>query len=397
MAVALIVAAGRGERLGFGRPKALVPLCGQSMLAWSVGSLRAVAAVSQIVVALPAEALDSAPDGVTVVAGGAQRSQSVRAALAAAGVDADPVIVHDAARPLATPDLFTQALEALALAPEADAVIAATPVSDTIKEVADDGRSVTRTLDRARLWAVQTPQVFRRGGARARAGRSVRRAAGTGDRRRLADRTGGWGRPRDRLRSGEPEDHHARGPARRRAAARRTAVGMSTGLGYDCHRFAAGRPLVLGGVTIEHDRGLDGHSDADVLTHAIIDAMLGACALGDIGQHFPDTDPRFRGADSIELLRATVALLADAGFVTSHVDATVVIERPKLAPVRDAMRARLAERARPRPRARQRQSDPGRGDGLRRARRGRGGAGDRDRDRPGLTRTLAIVAVAAGA
>jgi 2-C-methyl-D-erythritol 4-phosphate cytidylyltransferase len=162
MAVALIVAAGRGERLGFGRPKALVPLCGQPMLAWSVGSLRAVPAVSQIVVALPVDALDAAPDGVTVVAGGAQRSQSVRAALAAASADADLVIVHDAARPLATPDLFTQALEALALAPEADAVIAATPVSDTIKEVADDGRSVTRTLDRARLWAVQTPQVFRR-------------------------------------------------------------------------------------------------------------------------------------------------------------------------------------------------------------------------------------------
>ena len=162
MAVALIVAAGRGERLGFGRPKALVPLCGQSMLAWSVGSLRAVPAVSQIVVALPADALDSAPDGVTAVAGGAQRSQSVRAALAAAATDADPVVVHDAARPLATPNLFTQVLEALALSPEADAVIAATPVSDTIKEVGADGRSVTRTLDRSVLWAVQTPQVFRR-------------------------------------------------------------------------------------------------------------------------------------------------------------------------------------------------------------------------------------------
>ena len=118
---------------------------------------------------------------------------------------------------------------------------------------------------------------------------------------------------------------------------------MSTGLGYDCHRFVEGRPLVLGGVTIEHDRGLDGHSDADVLTHAIIDAMLGACALGDIGQYFPDTDPRLRGADSIELLRATVALLAAAGFVTEHVDATVVIERPKLAPVREAIRVRLAD------------------------------------------------------
>jgi len=120
-------------------------------------------------------------------------------------------------------------------------------------------------------------------------------------------------------------------------------MSTTTGLGYDCHRFVDGRPLVLGGVTIEHDRGLDGHSDADVLTHAIIDAMLGACALGDIGQHFPDTDPRFCGADSIELLCATVGLLADAGFVAQHIDATVVIERPKLAPARDAIRARLAE------------------------------------------------------
>jgi 2-C-methyl-D-erythritol 2,4-cyclodiphosphate synthase len=117
---------------------------------------------------------------------------------------------------------------------------------------------------------------------------------------------------------------------------------MSTGIGYDCHRLVAGRRLVLGGVELEHELGLEGHSDADVLTHAIIDAMLGACALGDIGQHFPDTDPRYRGADSIELLGATVELLRDAGFEAVHVDATVVIERPKLAPVRDRMRARVA-------------------------------------------------------
>jgi 2-C-methyl-D-erythritol 2,4-cyclodiphosphate synthase len=117
---------------------------------------------------------------------------------------------------------------------------------------------------------------------------------------------------------------------------------MSTGIGYDCHRFVSGRPLVLGGVQVEHDRGLEGHSDADVLTHAIIDAMLGAGALGDIGAHFPDTDPRYAGADSIELLRVTVSLLAGAGLTVTHVDATVVLERPKLAPVRDAMRERLA-------------------------------------------------------
>jgi 2-C-methyl-D-erythritol 2,4-cyclodiphosphate synthase len=118
---------------------------------------------------------------------------------------------------------------------------------------------------------------------------------------------------------------------------------MTAGIGYDCHRLVAGRRLVLGGVQLPHDRGLDGHSDADVLTHAIIDAMLGACALGDIGQHFPDTDPRYRDADSIGLLRATVGLLHEAGYAVRHVDATVVMERPKLAPVRDAIRMTLAD------------------------------------------------------
>jgi 2-C-methyl-D-erythritol 2,4-cyclodiphosphate synthase len=117
---------------------------------------------------------------------------------------------------------------------------------------------------------------------------------------------------------------------------------VRTGIGYDCHRFEAGRRLVLGGVEMKHDRGLAGHSDADVLTHAVIDALLGACALGDIGQHFPDTDPRYAGVDSLELLRASVALVRAAGFSVVNVDVTVVIERPKLAPVRDQMRANLA-------------------------------------------------------
>ncbi len=117
---------------------------------------------------------------------------------------------------------------------------------------------------------------------------------------------------------------------------------VRTGLGYDCHQFAAGRRLVLGGVEVPSERGLLGHSDADVLTHAIIDALLGAAAVGDIGQHFPDTDERYRGADSIELLRAAVTLLDEAGFSIVNVDATVVIERPKLAPVREQIRATLA-------------------------------------------------------
>ncbi len=160
MAVALIVAAGRGERLGSGRPKALVPLCGRPMLEWSVAALRAVPAVTEIVIALPADELGAAPEGTVAVSGGLQRSHSVRNALAACA--GDPVIVHDAARPLATARLFEQALDELERHPEAAAVIAAAPVADTIKEIGEDGATVARTLDRSKLWAVQTPQVFRR-------------------------------------------------------------------------------------------------------------------------------------------------------------------------------------------------------------------------------------------
>jgi 2-C-methyl-D-erythritol 2,4-cyclodiphosphate synthase len=117
---------------------------------------------------------------------------------------------------------------------------------------------------------------------------------------------------------------------------------MTTGIGWDSHRLASDRKLILGGVTIPHDRGLHGHSDADVLTHAIIDALLGAAALGDIGQHFPDSDERYRDADSMQLLRTVVAMLAERGLAVAHVDTTVVMERPKLAGHRDAIRASLA-------------------------------------------------------
>jgi len=161
MAVALIVAAGRGERLGSGRPKAFVALGGRPMLEWSVEALRSVPAIDRIIVALPADALSEAPEGTVAVPGGTVRSASVRAALRA-DQGGDPVVVHDAARPLAPARLFERALERLERS-GADAVVAAAPVSDTIKEVAaTDGRTVTRTLERARLWAVQTPQVFRR-------------------------------------------------------------------------------------------------------------------------------------------------------------------------------------------------------------------------------------------
>ena len=159
MAVALIVAAGRGERLGSARPKALVMLSGRPMLQWSVDSLRRVRAVQEIVIALPEGELEAAPEGTIGVLGGATRSESVRSALAAAAAT-DAVIVHDAARPLASPEWFERTLADLDRW-GCDAVIAAAPVSDTIKEVGDDGRTVRATLERSRLWAVQTPQVFR--------------------------------------------------------------------------------------------------------------------------------------------------------------------------------------------------------------------------------------------
>jgi 2-C-methyl-D-erythritol 2,4-cyclodiphosphate synthase len=121
------------------------------------------------------------------------------------------------------------------------------------------------------------------------------------------------------------------------------AMSVRFGIGYDCHQFAAGRPLIIGGVELESEDGLVGHSDADVLTHAVIDALLGAAALGDIGQHFPDTDPQFAGADSLALLRETVRRLRAAGLTAAHVDATVMLEEPRLAPFRDQIRAQLGE------------------------------------------------------
>jgi 2-C-methyl-D-erythritol 4-phosphate cytidylyltransferase len=191
MAVALIVAAGRGERLGSAGPKALVSVAGRPMLQWSVDALLEVSEVQAIVIALPVDRLDAAPPQTIAVAGGETRSESVCAALdAVRDVEDEVVIVHDAARALVRPELFSACLAELA-GSGADVVIAAAPVSDTIKQVGDDGRTVESTLDRSRLWAVQTPQVFRREAlARALSSSAELLAAATDD-AWLVERQGG--------------------------------------------------------------------------------------------------------------------------------------------------------------------------------------------------------------
>jgi 2-C-methyl-D-erythritol 4-phosphate cytidylyltransferase len=215
VAVALIVAAGSGERLGAGGPKALVPVGGRPMLEWSLASLGAVASVTAIVVALPATALGRVAlgPGVTGVAGAGVRSASVWAAREAAPAG-DPILVHDAARPMATPDLFTRALDALE-ATGADAVVAALPVSDTIKHVPLGGTAVTRTLDRSELWAVQTPQVFRRAVLeRVLSGASAETLAAATDDAWLIEAAGGS----VHVVAGEPDNFKITVPADLRAA-----------------------------------------------------------------------------------------------------------------------------------------------------------------------------------
>lgn len=348
----LIPAAGQGVRAGGDRPKQFQTLAGQSVLERALACFRGVPDVAAAVVAVPAGAVGETTAllqgqdwgfPVTVIAGGAERQQTVRLMLAALP-PCERVIVHDAARPL----LERAALErALAAAREHQAVCMAVPVRDTIKRVApaphaavDGGALAAATLDRSELWAAQTPQIFEPG-LLERAHRAAEAEGRTAtDDAALVEALGEPvllvpGSDRN-FKLTTPDDF---------ALARALLGGGSvrTGIGYDVHRFAAGRPCIIGGVEVPHTHGLDGHSDADVLTHAIIDALLGAAGLGDIGRHFPDTDEQWRGADSIALLSIVRERVAAAGWRIVNIDATVVGERPKLAPHADAIVARLAE------------------------------------------------------
>ena len=325
----IVVAAGDATR--FGRPKQYELLGGRRVLDWSLAAARGAGdGVVLVVAAGDAERPEPAAD--VVVAGAASRAGSVRRGLAAVPDDADVVVVHDAARPLAAPALFRAAIGAVE--DGAAAAVCAVPVSDTLKRV--EGDAVVATLDRSDLWAVQTPQAFRHGALRAA-------HAGEGeatDDAALVEAIG----ERVVVVPGDPANLKVTRPADL-AMAETLAGGpaLRVGQGYDVHSFAAdpGRRLVLGGVAFEGERGLDGHSDADVVAHAVADALLGAAGLGDLGAHFPDTAEEWAGADSLVLLAEVVRRVAEAGWSPANADCTVVLERPRLAPHRAAMEARL--------------------------------------------------------
>jgi 2-C-methyl-D-erythritol 4-phosphate cytidylyltransferase/2-C-methyl-D-erythritol 2,4-cyclodiphosphate synthase len=349
---AIIAAGGRGQRFGGAVPKQFLAVGGCSILERSVALFLAHSAIDEVVVALPAELLADPPSFLRssqkplhLVAGGARRQDSVISAFKAANERSDLIVVHDAARPLATSDLVSRTIAAAA---ESGAALAALAVCDTLKRSAcnpaDAGSEllVAETIPRESIFLAQTPQAFRRDVLRdalALAGTLVEAT----DEATLVERAG---RP-VRLVQGEAtnikittrEDLQI---AETIVMGGKPARTGRAGVGYDLHRLVEGRPLVLGGVTIPFGRGLMGHSDADAVCHAITDAILGAAAEGDIGRHFPDTDPAWHNASSIELLRRAAQLLRERGLEVGNVDASVIAERPRLAPYIDAMRANVA-------------------------------------------------------
>lgn len=344
---AILAAGGLGTRLGADRPKQFLDLHGRSILELSLAALANHPGVHEVIVALPTGHLDPAPAcvtaawpcRVTAVAGGERRQDSVAAAFAAIAATTDVVLVHDAARPFASADLVSRMIAA---AVESGAAIPAVAVADTVKrgEVRDGRTWVASTLPRAELFLAQTPQAFSRSvlaSALASAG-----AEAVTDEAGLVERSGGA----VQLVAGEAANVKIT-TAEDLAAARATAsagppAAFRIGTGYDLHRLVPDRVLVLGGVRIPFEMGLDGHSDADIICHAVTDAVLGAAALGDIGRLFPDTDAAWKDADSLALLRAAVAVVHDGGFRVGNVDLTVIAERPKLLPYVAAMRANLA-------------------------------------------------------
>lgn len=339
---AIIAAGGRGVRFGAGSPKQLAMLGGRPILERSVDAFVSCDVVSEIVVALPADLAAAPPPylqgrgkPVTVVAGGSARRDSVANAFSRVSAGAEVVVIHDAARPLVTEDLIRRTVSA---ASQTGAAIAAVRVHDTVKQTDGEG-AITATLPRERIYLAQTPQAFRVSVLRD----ALRVEGEATDEAMLAERAGHTvhvvhGDPRN-LKITTPDDLKM---AEQFAAAAAPVPPLRIGNGYDLHRLVAGRPLILGGVRIPFDKGLDAHSDGDAICHAVTDAVLGAGGAGDIGRHFPDTDPAWKDADSIELLRRAAAIIGNAGYAIVNVDVVVIAQKPKLAPYVDAIRANVA-------------------------------------------------------
>lgn len=337
---AIIVAAGQGVRAGGGElPKQYQPLLGRPVLAWSIDALTDAGASLIVLVADPQHELHYRPflsrPGLRVVPGGATRTASVRAGLAAA--DGDIILIHDAARP----GLPRAVIERLVAEVQngAPAVAPALPLADALQRV-DAAGIVTEEIDRAGAMRVQTPQAFRADVLRAA-------YAAAGDSAVFNDDLAvvrAYGQPA-RLIAGDPRlmkftyPEDAAMLERLLSGERFTCVGH----GVDAHRFGPGDHVTLCGVSIPHDKGLLGHSDADAGWHALVDAILGALGEGDIGAHFPPSDPQWRGADSERFLRHALELATRQGARIVHVDVTLICERPKIGPHREAMRVRTAE------------------------------------------------------
>ena len=329
---AVVVAAGKGLRAGQPLPKQFAMWRGKPVLRHSVEALLASGA-NPLVVAIPENgeaAAKQALEGLTgyeLVTGGATRQQSVARALSAIG-SADRVLIHDAARPDLPETVIARLLDALDDAPGAIPVL---PVVDSLSR--DENGLMVGTARREELRRVQTPQAFRFA--------DIRGAHATWEGEPVA------GDDAQVLRAAGGAVAHVAGDERLAkltfAEDFMTALPpMRVGMGYDVHRLAEGEELWLGGIRIEHDRGLAGHSDADVALHAIVDALLGAIANGDIGSHFPPSDPQWKGASSDRFLAHAARLVTEAGFAVGNIDLTIICEAPKIGPHRQAMRERIA-------------------------------------------------------
>jgi len=331
---ALIVAAGRGTRAGGDLPKQWQPLAGRRVIDWTLAALAPHAA--RLVLVMHTDDMERSPPGVETVPGGATRAESVRAGLEhLAGTGEQPchVLIHDAAR--ATPP--REVIEGVIAALDAGARAAAPacPVTDALWSGADD--LVTGTQDRAGLYMAQTPQGFdfaailaahRVHDGPAPDDVAIARAAGLPVKITPGDA--------DNLKI-----THA-GDFARAERILRSDMDIRTGTGFDVHRFGPGDHVMLCGVAVPHARGLQGHSDADVGLHALTDAIYGALAEGDIGRHFPPSDPQWKGAESHVFLRHAVSLAAEKGYKVNNIDVTLACEQPKIGPHADAMRAAIA-------------------------------------------------------